>query len=164
MAANAITEEQTEEQEQEQIQRDINNIIGNVPMRIESLNGEIIEVRSKSIEEMLLIDDLIYSLEDIGDSTPSFTTEDLDDLSPEELRDKRREISAEIREVNKKIADLEMEIMVRIINTDVENPKFDKAWCYKNISPEIGVKIMDAYDEKCSLGPLIERTMRAKKF
>ena len=86
MAENVVEEHQEEEEQNADTVRAINNIIGNVPVRIEALSGETIEVRSKSIEDMLLIDDLIYSLEDIGDSTPDFTVADFDDLDTEELK------------------------------------------------------------------------------
>tara|TARA_Y100000034_G_scaffold132434_1_gene195410 strand:- start:613 stop:1125 length:513 start_codon:yes stop_codon:yes gene_type:complete len=159
-AEESTEEEVTQEQFQEQIQemeekQEINEALANIPDVFE-INGQKIEIQSKTPRELVKIDKLILKLVKISYERETMSFEDADS-----------EFWEKIESVSERYFDANCDVLVHVINKDPENPEITKEWILDNMDfSQNGVaeQVMDAYNRRCSPDNFFQKVIRSRKF
>ena len=139
-----------EQLEEMRVVQEINDAIANVPTVFE-IDGERIEVKSKPIRQMVLIDKAILRLTYLL-SNPIIPTSE----------DELERCEQQVQEVYKLITD----IVFMIINDDYDNPRFTREWIEEKmrLREDVWEQIIDAYKAHCSPVPLLRKIAEARRF
>jgi hypothetical protein len=169
-AKGMALEVEKELKRQETVQQAAKEVL-NLPDVFE-VNGKRLEVKSKSLEAMGYIDEIIFDLGKIA-YRPIELFEELPDFrsnNPEEVREfaeKQMEIWEKLRERNRRFRELIGKALFYILNDNYENPEVDLDWINKNIdctANGVGVQIIRTYTERNSLNPIIQTLLGARRF
>jgi len=139
-----------EQMEEMRAVQEINDAIANIPTTFE-IDGQTVEVKSKPIRQMVMIDKAILRLTYLL-SNPIIPTNE----------DELERCEQQVQEIYKLICD----IVFMIINDDYENPKFTREWVEEKIRlrDEVWEQIVDAYKAHCTPVFLLRKIAEARRF